>query len=343
MLISVVRSHSGCDSQSATIVSIMPHPRPRPSGRRPWPAAARSGARWHRHRRWPTSRVTSIAARRPGANAAAAATPPWYASSSRRSSSRTSSELTYSNPASPSRLPSTRRIFHAGRASPGRLRHARDALPAPFDVDPGARGFGEHRARQDHAGVGEDFLARVRRDGDDAVGAAQRGFDGRRRHEVGRFDAAHQHVRLEPRREHLDGVESGRGDRHDRPRRDAAARRPAPRRRHCRPRAGNRAARRLRRRAPPPAHGVPSTQRDAGRARRAGSTRSSPAASVAATASCCGRRRDAFERGRHVRRHGLALRVERRGEHGRQVLRHAEPVAGEVGRDREHARRTHAG
>ena len=47
------------------------------------------------------------------------------------------------------------------------------------------------------------------------------------------------------------------------------------------------------------------------------------------------RGRDAFERGSHVRWPGLALRIERRGEHGRQVLRHAEPVAGQAGRDRE--------
>ena len=44
---------------------------------------------------------------------------------------------------------STRSTFQPGRASPGRTRRARNALPASLDVDPGARGLGKGGDRQD--------------------------------------------------------------------------------------------------------------------------------------------------------------------------------------------------
>ena len=53
-------------------------------------------------------------------------------------------------PGRPSRLPSTRSTFQAGRVSPSGLTTRVEALHAAFGVDEGARRFGERRDRQQH-------------------------------------------------------------------------------------------------------------------------------------------------------------------------------------------------
>ena len=70
-------------------------------------------------------------------------------------SARTSSALPSSNPGNPSRLPSTRRTFQAGRVSPSGLHHAHEALQTPFGADEGAGGLGERGDRQQHMRVVE--------------------------------------------------------------------------------------------------------------------------------------------------------------------------------------------
>ncbi len=69
-------------------------------------------------------------------------------------------------PGSPSRLPSTRSTFQAGRASPSGCTRGVEALRAAFGVDEGAGGFGERRDRQHHVGA---YRARDARKGDIAT------------------------------------------------------------------------------------------------------------------------------------------------------------------------------
>ena len=82
-----------------------------------------------------------------------------------------------SKPGRPSRLPSTRSTFQAGRVSPSGLTTRVEALHAAFGVDEGARRLGERRDRQQHVAEFEVGLERAQ--GDDHLRLRQAASRGR--------------------------------------------------------------------------------------------------------------------------------------------------------------------
>ena len=92
--------------------------------------------------------------RRPGDGGAARRCPAARQSRPRRPAPRRAPLRRFpaSKPARPSRLPSTRSTFQAGRASPSGLTTPWKLCSAAFGIDEGAGGFGERRDRQQHVG-----------------------------------------------------------------------------------------------------------------------------------------------------------------------------------------------
>ena len=149
---------------------------------RAWPAATRRGAparRCSRSARRP--RAPGRAARAPGAGDARRGVR-WTGGSRRRRRPALrrapASALSWSKPGRPSRLPSTRSTFQAGRVSPSGLDHAVEALHPALGIDEGAGGFGERRDRQQHVGV-VDRGIEERRQRHDQARAFERGARGR--------------------------------------------------------------------------------------------------------------------------------------------------------------------
>ena len=235
----------------------------------------------------PTSRVASSAASRPVGERARrmpGLVLAELARAARRAPPRSSGTR---SPRSPSRLPSTRSTFHAGRASPGGRAAPGTLCQRPSRLTQVPDVSAKAADRQDHRGAAPLlFASRTAVRATTHSAPCRAAASAPEANQVRGLDAADQQVAAQARVEHLRSREAGL---HHRTSADAAMRRGARqrwRRRRSRLPAGSRGARRSRPPARPPARAARRTPHGAPRARPAGSGAARPGQASPRSRSC---------------------------------------------------------